>query len=114
MCPTAGADAQPNLLKALRLQSGVKHAFLVSKTGHHLGGQMPKMADNTIFPSLISIAHGAAEQLGRECDDHLSYSMLVLNEELVVIMTIDERTILGLVLSDEADMEKIMSIVETH
>jgi hypothetical protein len=40
--------------------------------------------------------------------------MLVLNEELVVIMTIDERTILGLVLSDEADMEKIMSIVETH
>ena len=105
-------DAQPSLLRALQSLEGVKHAFLISKTGHHLGGQMPKMADNTIFPSIVSIAHGAAEQLGRECDDHLSCSMLVLKEELVVIMNIDERTILGLVLTDEADMEKIMSTVE--
>ena len=112
MHPSPGNEAQPNLLRALRSLEGVKHAFLISKTGHHLGGQMPKMADNTIFPSLISIAHGAAEQLGRECDDRLSYSMLVLNDELVVIMNIDERTILGLVLSDEADMEKIISTVE--
>lgn len=112
MPPSPGNDAQPSLLRALQSLEGVKHAFLISKTGHHLGGQMPKMADNTIFPSLVSIAYGAAEQLGRECDDHLSYSMLVLNQELVVIMNIDERTILGLVLSDEADMEKIISTVE--
>jgi predicted regulator of Ras-like GTPase activity (Roadblock/LC7/MglB family) len=105
-------DAQPNLLRALMSVPGVKHAFLISKTGHHLGGLMPKLADNTIFPSLVSIAHGAAEQLGRECDDQLSYTMLVLSGDLLVILTLDERTMLGLVITDEADMERIMSTVE--
>ena len=104
-----------NVVVKLSKMDNVLNVYASSRAGVFAMGATPKMTDRSMFSAITSMMLGAAEQIGREMGDELSYMTLNLNDSQMLILGAGNKHLIGIVLEKGAEAEKVakeaMSII---
>ena len=102
------------ILVGIEKVNGVSDALLVSRSGMHIAGDVPKGAHTETFVAMSAILLGAAETATSELKEKLKHVNIELDKSTIVIATISARALLVLRLNPESDSEKVLVEVRPH
>jgi predicted regulator of Ras-like GTPase activity (Roadblock/LC7/MglB family) len=96
-----------NIMAKMNKLDNVTTVFASSRAGVFAMGMTPKMTDRAMFSAITSMMLGAAEQMGREMGDELSYIVLNLMDSKMVIMGAGPKHLIGILVDPKGDPEKL-------
>ena len=93
---------------------GITDALLVSRSGMHIAGDVPKGAHTETFVAMSAILLGAAETATSELKEKLLHVNIKLDKSQIVISTISSRALLVLRVEPGKDSEKKLVEIRPH
>jgi predicted regulator of Ras-like GTPase activity (Roadblock/LC7/MglB family) len=94
------------ILTDIEKVQGVTDALLVSRSGMHIAGDVPKGAHTETFVAMSAILLGAAETATSELKEKLLHVNIKLDKSMIAISTISSRALLVLRMEHGMDSEK--------
>jgi predicted regulator of Ras-like GTPase activity (Roadblock/LC7/MglB family) len=101
-------SAIENVLQGIEKVKGVGGAVLVSRSGMHLGGKVPKGAHLETFSAMFAILLGAAETATSEINEKLDYVVLSLAGSRMLVINNGPKALMVLRLAEDANIMPIM------
>ncbi len=96
------------ILGEIEKVNGITDALLVSRSGMHIAGDVPKGAHTETFVAMSAILLGAAETATSELKEKLLHVGIKLDKSIIVISTISARALLVLRTEPGKDSEKAL------
>lgn len=110
----ANIVALEDILDKIKQHEGISDAVLVSRSGMHIAGNVPKGAHAETFVAMSAILLGAAETATSELKENLRIVTIMLENSKVAIGVISQKAVLVLRADlNEAD-EKLLEILKQH
>ena len=110
----ANIVALEEILDKIKQNEGISDAVLVSRSGMHIAGNVPKGAHAETFVAMSAILLGAAETATSELKESLRIVTIMLEHSKVAIGVISHKAVLVLKADlTEAD-EKLLDILREH
>jgi predicted regulator of Ras-like GTPase activity (Roadblock/LC7/MglB family) len=100
--------AVESIIKGIEKVNGVDNVVLVSRSGMHLGGAVPKGAHMETFSAMFAILLGAAETATAEINEKLDYVVLSLAGSRMLVINNGPKALMILRLTEEAQIGPIM------
>ncbi|HSV42751.1 MAG TPA: hypothetical protein VLH13_05005 [Methanomassiliicoccales archaeon] len=101
-----------NIVGKISKLENVTTVFASSRAGVFAMGVTPKMTDRAMFSAITSMMLGAAEQMGREMGDDLSFIELYLTESKMIILGAGPKHLIGLLVDQKTDVLKLATEVK--
>jgi predicted regulator of Ras-like GTPase activity (Roadblock/LC7/MglB family) len=110
----ANIVALEEILDKIKQNEGISDAVLVSRSGMHIAGNVPKGAHAETFVAMSAILLGAAETATSELKEKLRIVSIMLEQSKVAIGVVSPKAVLVLKADlDEAD-EKLLQILRDN
>ncbi|KYK25780.1 MAG: hypothetical protein AYK23_03760 [Candidatus Proteinoplasmatales archaeon SG8-5] len=110
----ANIVALEEILDKIKQNEGISDAVLVSRSGMHIAGNVPKGAHAETFVAMSAILLGAAETATSELKERLRIVSIMLEQSKVAIGVVSQKAVLVLKADlDEAD-EKLLQILKDN
>ena len=110
----ANIVALEEILDKIKQNEGISDAVLVSRSGMHIAGNVPKGAHAETFVAMSAILLGAAETATSELKENLRIVSIMLEQSKVAIGVVSQKAVLVLKADlDEAD-EKLLQILRDN
>lgn len=114
MFQMANIVALEEILDKIKQNEGISDAVLVSRSGMHIAGSVPKGAHAETFVAMSAILLGAAETATSELKEKLRIVSIMLENSKVAIGVVSPKAVLVLKADlDEAD-EKLLQILQDN
>jgi len=108
----ADIAALDEVLTEITKIDGVSDAVLVSRSGMHIAGSVPKGAHTETFVAMFAILLGAAETATSELKERLDNVIINLESSKVVIVNNGPKAIFVLRVRKDADVPKLRTDFE--
>lgn len=108
----ADIAALDEVLSEITRIDGVSDAVLVSRSGMHIAGSVPKGAHTETFVAMFAILLGAAETATSELKEKLDNVIINLESSKVVIVNNGPKAIFVLRVRKDADVPKLRGDLE--
>lgn len=108
----ADIAALDEVLSEITRIDGVSDAVLVSRSGMHIAGSVPKGAHTETFVAMFAILLGAAETATSELKEKLDNVIINLESSKVVIVNNGPKAIFVLRVRKDADILKLRGDLE--
>lgn len=102
------------ILAGIEKVNGISDALLVSRSGMHIAGDVPKGAHTETFVAMSAILLGAAETATSELKEKLRHVDIELDRSNIVIATISARALLVLKIEQGLSSEKVLGDIRPH
>lgn len=102
------------ILERLKENDGISDAVLVSRSGMHIAGSVPKGAHTETFVAMSAILLGAAETSTSELKDTLRYVIIDLVKSRILLSGMTARALLVVRSTQGSDIEGILKAVANH
>ncbi len=101
-----------NILEDIKNDRRVSEVTLVSRSGTHIAGSVPKKAHLETYVAMSAILLGSAETATSELDDHLNYVLVDLDDSRILIQDGGASSILVTRIKDDADIEECLELTK--
>jgi predicted regulator of Ras-like GTPase activity (Roadblock/LC7/MglB family) len=108
------SSALEGILKELDKIEGVGNIVLVSRSGMHIAGGVPKGAHTETFSAMFAILLGAAETATSEINENLDYVILNLENSRMLVINNGPKALLILRMNEKANALNIVEAVRKH
>jgi len=106
------ANTIEEVLSNIKKKLDVEEVTLISRSGMHIGGDVPNNAHLETFVAMSAILLGAAETATSELDEELSHVVVELKKSRVLIINDGPSALLAIKMSQESNIEKILKGIE--
>ncbi|MFW5904005.1 MAG: roadblock/LC7 domain-containing protein [Candidatus Saliniplasma sp.] len=106
------ANTIEKVLSSIKKNLDVEEVTLISRSGMHIGGDVPENAHLETFVAMSAILLGAAETATSELDEELSHVVVELKNSRVLVMNDGPSALLAIKMSQESDIDEILKGVE--
>lgn len=106
------ANSIEMLLEDIKENPEIKNVTLVSRSGMHIAGEVPKNSHRETFVAMSAILLGSAETATSELEDELSYVLVELKNSRILILNSGPSAILVTMLKRESDIDEIINYLE--
>ncbi|MEW5936640.1 MAG: roadblock/LC7 domain-containing protein [Candidatus Thermoplasmatota archaeon] len=103
-----------DLLERLKENDSISDAVLVSRSGMHIAGTVPKGAHTETFVAMSAILLGAAETSTSELKDTLKYVVIDLVKSRILLTGVSSRALLVMRTAQGSDTENILKTVSGY
>ena len=110
----ANIAALEEILDTIKSNEGISDAVLVSRSGMHIAGDVPKGAHAETFVAMSAILLGAAETATSELKEKLKIVSIMLENSKVAIGVVSNKAVLVLRSKLEDSDEKLIEILNTN
>ncbi|MFO7792399.1 MAG: roadblock/LC7 domain-containing protein [Candidatus Saliniplasma sp.] len=100
------------LLNKVKKDLDVDEITLISRSGMHIGGDVPENAHLETFVAMSAILLGSAETATSELDEELSHVVVELKKSRVLVMNDGPSALLAIKMPKDSDMDKILQGLE--
>ncbi len=100
------------LLEDIKENPEIKNVTLVSRSGMHIAGEVPKNSHRETFVAMSAILLGSAETATSELEDELSYVLVELKNSRILILNSGPSAILVAKLVSDSNIEDIIDYLE--
>lgn len=101
------------IVKEIEEHPNVQDATIVSRSGMHIAGDIPRGAHMETYVAMSAILLGAAESATSELHDRLKYIVVHLNEGKFVLAPAGKRALMVMRCSNEADPQTLADLVKS-
>ncbi len=109
MSPASSVD---KILEDIKENPKVNEVTLVSRSGTHIAGDVPKKAHRETYVAMSAILLGSAETATSELDDHLNYVLVDLDDSRILIQDGGPSAILVTRLTEDTDIEECVELTK--
>lgn len=109
----ANIAALEEILDDIKSSGGITDAILVSRSGMHIAGKVPKGAHAETFVAMSAIMLGAAETSTSELKERLKVVTIMLESSKVAIGVVSPKAVLVLKSSLGESDERLIDILRT-
>ncbi len=102
------ANTIERLLSGIKEDLDVDEVTLISRSGMHIGGDVPENAHIETFVAMSAILLGAAETATSELEEELSHVMVELKKSRVLVMNDGPSALLAIKMSKSCDIKEIL------
>ncbi|MFW6141627.1 MAG: roadblock/LC7 domain-containing protein [Candidatus Saliniplasma sp.] len=106
------ANTIEEVLSSIKKNLDVEEVTLISRSGMHIGGDVPENAHLETFVAMSAILLGAAETATSELDEELSHVVVELKNSRVLVMNDGPSALLAIKMSQESDIDEVLKGVE--
>ncbi len=110
----ANIVALEEILDNIKQIEGITDAVLVSRSGMHIAGNVPKGAHAETFVAMSAILLGAAETATSELKEKLKIVTIMLDQSKVAIGVISNKAVLVMKTQLTDSDEKLLDILNTN
>lgn len=110
----ADIAAIETILQEIERSEGVEDAVLVSRSGMHIAGDVPKGAHSETFVAMFAILLGAAETATSELKERLDSVVINLEGSRVVILNDGPKALFVLRTTKELDPRRLKQSLERY
>jgi len=110
----ADIAAIESILHEIEKSAGVEDAVLVSRSGMHIAGTVPRGAHAETFVAMFAILLGAAETATSELKERLDSVVINLEASRVMIVNDGPKALFVLRASRDADPRRIKQEIEKY
>lgn len=110
----ADIAAIESILHEIEKNEGVQDAVLVSRSGMHIAGTVPKGAHSETFVAMFAILLGAAETATAELKERLDSVVINLENSRVVIINDGPKALFVLHTPRDADVRTLKQSIEKY
>ncbi|MFO7619552.1 MAG: roadblock/LC7 domain-containing protein [Thermoplasmata archaeon] len=107
----ANIVALEEILDEIKSSGGITDAILVSRSGMHLAGKVPKGAHSETFVAMSAIMLGAAETSTSELKEKLKIVTILLEHSKIAMGAVSPKAVLVLKASLTDSDEKLIEIL---
>ena len=100
------------LLEDIKENQEIKNVTLVSRSGMHIAGEVPKNSHRETFVAMSAILLGSAETATSELEDELSYVLVELKNSRILILNSGPSAILVTKLVSDSNIDEIIDYLE--
>ncbi|MFW6040742.1 MAG: roadblock/LC7 domain-containing protein [Thermoplasmatota archaeon] len=104
MSPATSID---DLLKNIKKECDVDYVTLISRSGTHIGGDVPKKAHVETFVTMAAILLGAAETATSELNENLLNVLVNLEKSNILIRKSGDDALLAIKMPQNKNIEDI-------
>jgi len=104
--------AVEEVLGDLKKNPEVKEATVVSRSGMHIAGSVPKSSHLETYVAMNAIMLGAGESLSSELDDNMQYVYVAFKHSILVVLAAGAKALVVIELTQEASITSIIDILE--
>ena len=106
------ANSIEMLLEDIKENSEIENVTLVSRSGMHIAGEVPKNSHRETFVAMSAILLGSAETATSELEDELSYVLVELKKSKILILNSGPSALLVTKLNRDSDIDEIIDYLE--
>ncbi|MBI5001068.1 MAG: roadblock/LC7 domain-containing protein [Euryarchaeota archaeon] len=110
----ANLETLEEILKRIEETEGITDAVLVSRSGMHIAGEVPKGAHTETFVAMSAILLGAAETATTELKEKLRHVTVDLERSKTVIVGVSTRALLVIKATGATTTEAIVKSIDSH
>lgn len=100
------------LLNKVKKDLDVDEVTLISRSGMHIGGDVPENAHLETFVAMSAILLGSAETATSELKEELSHVVVELKNSRVLVMNDGPSALLAIKMAKDSDIDKILEGLE--
>lgn len=101
-------------LAELKKSVRVEDAVIVSKSGRHIAGDVPKGAHTETFSAMFAILLGAAETATSELNEKLDHALLNLGGAKILVINSGPKALIVLKLTVDANVDEVVEKVKSY
>lgn len=98
------------IVKQIEEHPSVQDATIVSRSGMHIAGDIPRGAHMETYVAMSAILLGAAESATNELHDRLKFIVVQLNEGKFVLAPAGKRALVVMRCANEADPQALAEL----
>ncbi len=102
------ANTIEKVLSSIKKNLDVDDVTLISRSGMHIGGDVPDNAHMETFVAMSAILLGAAETATSELDEELSHVVVELKNSRVLVMNNGPSALLAIKMSQDKDIDAVL------
>ncbi len=102
------ANTIEKVLSSIKKNLDVDDVTLISRSGMHIGGDVPDNAHMETFVAMSAILLGAAETATSELDEELSHVVVELKNSRVLVMNNGPSALLAIKMSQDKDIDTVL------
>ncbi len=106
------ANSIEMLLEDIKENPEINNVTLVSRSGMHIAGEVPKNSHRETFVAMSAILLGSAETATSELEDELSYVLVELKKSRILILNSGPSALLVTKLNKDSDIDEIIGYLE--
>lgn len=106
------ANSIEMLLEDIKENPEIENVTLVSRSGMHIAGEVPKNSHRETFVAMSAILLGSAETATSELEDELSYVLVELKNSKILILNSGPSALLVTKLKRDSDIDEIIDYLE--
>ncbi len=106
------ADSLERILDDIEKSEDVFDVTLVSRSGMHIAGEVPKEAHRETYVAMSAILLGSAETATSELEDRLKYVLVELENSRILIQDGGPSAILVTRLKDDAVIDDVLKVTK--
>lgn len=110
----ADIAAIESILQEIERAEGIEDAVLVSRSGMHIAGDVPKGAHSETFVAMFAILLGAAETATSELKERLDSVVINLEGSRVVILNDGPKALFVLRTTKDLDPRRLKQSLEKY
>ena len=99
------------IIKEIESHSSVQDAAIVSRSGMHVAGEVPRGAHMETYVAMSAILLGAAESATSELHDRLKYILVQLEEGKLVLAPAGKRALVVIKSTADANSQELSEMV---
>jgi predicted regulator of Ras-like GTPase activity (Roadblock/LC7/MglB family) len=103
--------AVENTLGDLSKTKGIDSVVLISRSGMHIAGKVPKGAHTETFSAMFAILLGAAETATSELSEKLDHVVLNVEGSRMLVMNNGPKALFVLKLADQTNEDEVINEV---
>lgn len=102
------ANTIEKVLSSIKKNLDVDDVTLISRSGMHIGGDVPDNAHMETFVAMSAILLGAAETATSELEEELSHVVVELKNSRVLVMNNGPSALLAIKMSRDNDVDAVL------
>ncbi|MGM0404712.1 MAG: roadblock/LC7 domain-containing protein [Thermoplasmatota archaeon] len=102
------ANTIEKVLSSIKKNLDVDDVTLISRSGMHIGGDVPDNAHMETFVAMSAILLGAAETATSELEEELSHVVVELKNSRVLVMNNGPSALLAIKMSQDNDVDAVL------
>lgn len=106
------ADKIEDLLDEIKDTLDIEEITLISRSGMHIGGDVPEDAHLETFVAMSAILLGSAETATSELEEELSHVVVELKKARIMVKNCGPTALMAVKLSSDADTEDVLEGLE--
>jgi predicted regulator of Ras-like GTPase activity (Roadblock/LC7/MglB family) len=107
-------DAIETALTELETVNGIENVVLISRSGMHIAGKVPKGAHTETFSAMFAILLGAAETATSELKEKLDHVLLSIGEKKVLVMDKGPKVLFVIKITNVTNLDAIVKEVNKY